>query len=201
MKIIKTESTSKSVEVFKKGISKIGTSLKSNMKRNVIILGALVLLCGAVLLNINLFVNANEDKYDPSFFENGDTDKNDANANAESKGDSYFAMAQLDRAQARDEALEVLYSITTSETATEEEKSSAFNGIENMAKIIEQEANIETLIKAKGFTECVAVINDDNISVIVNSESLMPSQIAQITEIVYEVAEIIPSNITIIEKQ
>jgi len=70
-----------------------------------------------------------------------------------------------------------------------------------MAKIIEQEANIETLIKAKGFTECVAVINDDNISVIVNSESLMPSQIAQITEIVYEVAEIIPSNITIIEKQ
>ena len=201
MKIIKTESTSKSVEVFKKGISKIGTSLKSNMKRNVIILGALVLLCGAVLLNINLFVNANEDKYDPSFFENGDTDKNNANANAESKGDSYFAMAQLDRAQARDEALEVLYSITTSETATEEEKSSAFNGIENMAKIIEQEANIETLIKAKGFTECVAVINDDNISVIVNSESLMPSQIAQITEIVYEVAEIIPSNITIIEKQ
>ncbi len=201
MKIIKTESTSKSVELFKKGINKIGDSMKGNMKRNLIIAGALVVLCGAVLLNIKLFVNADREDYDPSFYENGKNDSADTGSNVTDKNDSYFAMAQLDRAQARDEALEVLKGITTSESASEEEKSNAYSGIEAIAKIIEQEANIETLVKAKGFTECVAVISDSKASVIVNGESLMPSQIAQITEIVYEVSQITPSNITIIEKQ
>ena len=201
MKIIKTENTSKSVEVFKKGITRIGDSLKSNMKRNLVILGALVLLCGAVLLNLKLFANANAEDYDPSIFDDGSSGSSDTGASNNDTGDSYFAMAQLDRAQARDEALEVLYNITKSESATAEEKSSAFIGIENMARIIEQEANIETLVKAKGFKECVAVISDNKASVIVNGETLMPSQIAQITEIVYEVSEITPSNLTIIEKQ
>lgn len=199
MKIIKTENTLRSLEVFKSGITRIGQSFKGNLKRNLIIVGALVLVCGAVLLNIKLFAKADDSDYDPSFFENGSTDSTDTSGDAE-KNDSYFAMAQLDRAQARDQALEVLYSITSNESSTEEERSSAQLEIEKIAKIIEQEANIETLVKAKGFAECVAVINDDMASIIVDADALMPSQIAQITEIVFEVSSILPSNIKIIEK-
>lgn len=198
MKVIKTENTSKSLEVFKSGITKVKDSFKNNFKRNMIILGALVLVCGAVILNIKLLVNADEDNYDPSYYEDGSDDKG-AGANS-GENDSYFAMAQLDRAQARDEALDVLYSITASASATEEEKSNAYINIEKIAKMIEQEANIETLVKSKGFKECVAVISDSGISVIVSGESLMPSQIAQIQEIVYEQANILPSNVKIIEK-
>ena len=157
------------------------------------------MVCGAVLLNVKLFADADDPDYDPSFFEDGSNDSANTNNKPENE-DSYFVMAQLDRAQARDEALEVLKSITTSESSTEEERPQAQIEIEKIAKNIEQEANIETLVKAKGFTECVAVINGDLASIIVNGESLLPSQIAQITEIVYEVASISPSNIKIIEK-
>ena len=199
MKVIKTENTSKSMEVFKNSVAKVKESFKNKFKRNMIIIGALVLICGAVILNIKLLVNANEENYDPSYYDDGSENSN-AGANSE-KEDSYFAMAQLDRAQARDEALEVLYSITASESATDEEKSNAYVSIEKIAKMIEQEANIETLVKSKGFDDCVAVIGDEGINVIVSCDSLMPSQIAQIQEIVYEQAKILPSNVKIIEKQ
>lgn len=199
MKIIKTESTSKSVQTFKKGIDKIGTSLKSNMKRNLIILGALVVICGAVALNIKLFAKAdNSDDYDPSFYNNGENESTDTGAGTTEE--SYFAMAEIDRARSRDNALDVLYNITSSDSATEEAKTNAFNEIEKMASVIEKESNIETLVKSKGFRECIAVISDDGANIIVSSEGLMPSEIAQITEIVYEQAGIVPSNIKIIEK-
>jgi len=201
MKIIKTENNSKSVESFKKGLEKVGASFKVNWKRNLIILGALVLICGAVALNIKLFAQNNErdDDYDPSFYNN--TDDSGKEAESVSNEDSYFAMAEINRAQSRDAALEVLYSITSNENATEEARTKAFDEIESMAKIIEQESNIETLVKSKGFKECIAVISSDGASIIVStSEGLMPSEIAQITEIVYEQAGILPSAIKIIDK-
>lgn len=199
MKIIKTENKSKSLEVFKNGLSKIGGAFKVNLKRNLVILGALVLICGAVALNIKLFAKPSDKKdYDPALYENKEAETS-ANASKDA-GDSYFAMALIDRDKARDEALEVLYGITASQSATEESKTEAFDKIEDMAKVIEKENNIQTLVKSKGFSDCIAVINGESASVIVKSGGLLPSEIAQIAEIVYEQAGIIPSNIKIIEK-
>jgi len=65
---------------------------------------------------------------------------------------------------------------------------------------IEKESNIETLITAKGFENCVAVINGDSARIIVSGSQLTPAQIAQINEIVYEETKILPVNITITEK-
>ena len=69
-----------------------------------------------------------------------------------------------------------------------------------MAKIMEAEANIETLIVAKGFEECVAVISGDGASVVVKSDGLQAAQISQINEIVYEQSGILPVNIKIIQR-
>ena len=69
-----------------------------------------------------------------------------------------------------------------------------------MASNKQAEANIETLIKAKGFEECVAVISDGHIDIVVKSSGLEAGQRAQIQEIVLKQADIAPSNITIIEK-
>jgi hypothetical protein len=65
---------------------------------------------------------------------------------------------------------------------------------------MEQEANIETLIMAKGFDKCVAVINGDSARIVVSGTQLTQAQIAQINEIVYEQANILPVNVTITEK-
>ena len=76
----------------------------------------------------------------------------------------------------------------------------ALKDISAMAANIELEANIESLIKAKGFEECVTVINGDKATVVVKSEGLKPNQLSQILEIVYLQAGVLPANVTITEK-
>ena len=119
----------------------------------------------------------------------------------ESRADeSYFSDAILNRTKARDEAISVLQTIVDSGDALADTKEQALSDI---AKIVEEmtiEANIEALIKAKGFSECVAVISGDKANVIVKTEGLLENEVAQIAEIVYSEAGIIPSNITLVEK-
>lgn len=203
MKLIKAEATEGKMVPVKEGFSRLGRSMKKNMKRNLVVLGSVLLIGGAVWLNWALFSNAGDEDYDPSYYasgnaQNGSKDESDAGTQDEEK--SYFAMAEIDRSRARDEALEVLNQITASTDASEEARAQAYAAIEQMALDIENEANIETLMKAKGFEECVAVISNDAATVIVRSDGLLPSQIAQITEIVWEQAGIAPASITIIEK-
>lgn len=114
--------------------------------------------------------------------------------------EDYFASITLQRKQARDEAMEVLQTVAASSTALEEAKEAALVDINRLALDIEREANIETLILSKGFEQCVAVINDENCNVIVKTTGLLPGDVAQISEIVYEQAGILPDNLKIIEK-
>jgi hypothetical protein len=66
---------------------------------------------------------------------------------------------------------------------------------------IEKEANIEALLVSGGFEDCVAVMNGNQINVIVKSEGeLQPAQIAKINTVVYEQTGIEPINVVIVHK-
>jgi len=119
---------------------------------------------------------------------------------ADYEEESYFAMSQLSRKRARDEALEVLRLVIDDEAALKEVKDQAFADANRMAAEIAGEANIETLIMAKGFEDCVAVVSGSNANIIVRSDGLLQNEIAQIKEIVYEQTGILPVNVKIIEK-
>ena len=164
---------------------------------------AVLLLGSVVVVNYILTSGADDDggkKLAVDLSADGD-EINDGDEQQVSSGSGdYFAAVSLQRKQARDEAMEVLLSVSENETALEEARQAALNDMSAMALDIERESNIETLIRARGFEQCVAVISDDNCSVIVDSDGLLPGQIAQIAEIVYEQAGIIPENLNIIEK-
>jgi stage III sporulation protein AH len=125
---------------------------------------------------------------------------NQSNVEESSGDNSYFSDAILNRTKARDEAISVLQTIVDSGDALADTKEQALSDI---AKIVEEmtvEANVEALIKAKGFSECIAVISGDKANVIVKSDGLLETEVAQIAEIVYTEAGILPSNITLVEK-
>lgn len=197
MKIIKTGSESRGMVEVKEGFVNIGKAFKRNLKRNLIVISTLVMIIGAVWLNIALFGNADDDQIANDQTINADSE-NTENVNK----DSFFASAQVDRSKARDEALEVLYKIKDSDTSTAEAVESALASIEQIAKDIENEATIENLIKAKGFDECVAIISEGNCSIVVSitEPTLAANQIAQIKEIVIDTAGIVPSAIKIISR-
>lgn len=183
--------------------------IKKLNRKAIISAGAVVIIGVAVLLNFLLLpTDATKDKkkVDPAVdlsdvagaIESGDS-KGASNDNANA-GDK-FAQMSLERRQARDEAMEVLNAVAESDTAVDAMKEEAINEIQKIAKDIECEANIESLIKAKGFEECVAVVSGETAQVIVKTQGLMENEVAQISEIVYEQANVVPDNLTIIESK
>ena len=170
-------------------------------KRNFIIIGAVVLIVGAVCVNLAVFSSKDKDgyDYDKSAGMTG-TDTGTPTVADTTAGDSYFASAQVSRQRTRDEAIEVLQGVVDNKSSTEAAKNEALTEINKLAQIMAKEANIETLIVAKGFKECVAVINGESASIVVSSDGLLPAEISQINEIVYEQAGILPVNINIIER-
>ena len=114
--------------------------------------------------------------------------------------EDYFALAVINRERVRDEAIEMLKDVAGSDATDVSAKNEAYVEMTRMANEIANEANIESLVKAKGFSECVAVISNDTANVIVESEGLTINEVAQIKEIVYLECGVLPDNIKIIEK-
>ncbi len=148
---------------------------------------------GNKVLGNTLLVDANTNTDDTA--ENVGTENNDQTANE----NDFFAMSIINRTQVRDSALEVLNEIATNPDTLPDAKEEALSSIANIADDMTAESNIETLIKAKGIAECVAVISGENCSIVVNASGLVPDELTQITDIVYEQTGIPVANITVVE--
>ena len=183
-------------------------------KRNLMIAGAVVLIGVAVALNW-VFFNQNDKNdgfsYDASAGMSGnygtEMTTTVVGADTTTSGnptddiDSYFSSVEISRQRARDEALEVLNAVVENDKADEAVKAEAMAEIQNIAKEMAQESNIESLLMSKGFEQCVAVINGNSANIVVRNEGqLQSAQLAQINAVVYEQAGIEPVNITIVSK-
>lgn len=183
-------------------------TVKRTNKKAAVAVGAVIVLLGAIVLN---YILLPEDKNEAAGKLDVALDLKDVSqavaekekeeqtaANAEEKA-GVFAEMTMSRRKARDEAMEVLTGVAQSSTAIDSMKQEALGEIQKIADYIECEANIESLIMAKGFEECVAIVNGDTASVIVKSDGLLDTEVAQISEIVYNQAGIHPDNLNIIE--
>ena len=169
-------------------------------KKNMIIAASFVLVVIAVVVAVASLNSSNDGGFDYSQGVGATPNDTTTSNNSTDSVDTYFSNVQLNRQRSRDEALEVLQGVVDNDSSTETAKNEALAEINKLAKVMETEANIETLIIAKGFEECVAVISDEGASIVVKSEGLQAAQISQINEIVYEQAGISPTDIKIIQR-
>ena len=178
--------------------------VKSVEKRNWIIVGALALVGVAIALNVALFSgSAQTGGYADYGSSSGMSDgsSSGSNSQASSSTQEYFSTVAVNRQRARDESMEVLQQVIDNESATETVKNEALSELNAIALEIEKEANVEALLLSKGFEECVAVMNGNQINVVVQSQGeLQVAQIAQINTVVYEQTGIEPINVTIVHK-
>lgn len=168
--------------------------MKRVWKRNAVVSLVLVLVCVAVYLNWryagdvaqtqgktlgeSVLVNGEEDGAP-----NGDAV--DEAAVYENDGD-YFASARLTRQQARDSALALLQEAAAEENADQSVLDEAAASIQVLASYTLSEAQIENLVTAKGYEDCVAFMGDESISIVVPSDEdgLSATDVAKITDIV-----------------
>ena len=117
------------------------------------------------------------------------------------ENDSYFAITVINRQRVRDEALEVLREVADNPDVMPDVKEDALASIASITSHMAAESSIETLVKSKGFDDCVAVISDKVCSVVVKSDELLPDDAAKILEIVLQNTTLSAENVRVIPKK
>lgn len=201
--------------------AKSGTSWSQLWKRNAVVVAIALFVCAAVYLNWNYEQEAQAGKTlgqsamvgsetgDPLVKgEAGDSQaqqENDGDAGTTSTSTStsgdYFATARLNRQQARDSALSLLQDAAAREDADETVKAQVNDTIQTMADYTVTEAQIENLVVAKGYADCVAFIGEDSLSlaVAVPEGGLTEADTAKIVDVVNQTAGFTADQIKIIE--
>lgn len=119
---------------------------------------------------------------------------------ASSELNEYFSQVRLERTQARDEAAVTLQTVATTEGASEEVMNEALAKMTQIADWTVKEAEIENLIMAKGFIDCVVFLSEDGVSVTVAAEEgLSTVGVAKITDIILSETSFTADQLTVIE--
>ena len=113
----------------------------------------------------------------------------------------YFAAVRLSRQQARDNALDLLQEAMAYDDATKAQESS--QQLDEIVQTALSEATIESLIIAKGYTDCVAYMSNDGVSVAVAAPEggLQTADVAVIADIVMTQSEYTLDDIRVVEVQ
>ena len=118
---------------------------------------------------------------------------------AANTADDYFAAVRLSRQQARDSALELLQEAMAYSDQSKAAESS--QQLEDIVQTALTEAQIESLIIAKGYTDCVAYMSSEGISVAVSAPEggLQSDDVAVIADIVTSQSEYTLEEIRVVE--
>lgn len=140
-----------------------------------------IALAAAIWLNTKYMPSATKYLGEASYVSTSSDEAVETSAKVET---DYFSTAKADREKSLKTATETVEELLKSENLTEEDKASALKKIEEIADNLKKEANIEALLKAKGFSQAVAVIGADGINIVVKSDGLTTANTMQIQDIV-----------------
>lgn len=109
----------------------------------------------------------------------------------------YFAAMRLSRQEARDSAVTTLQETIAYAGDDTAATSASSDTLDDLMTVSLQEAQIESLIIAKGYTDCVAYMTDDgiNVAVAAPAEGLQDADVALLADVVtgqsdYQLADI-----------
>ena len=182
--------------------------MSGNTKRNIVVATMAVLVCAAVGLNWKYStqeaLQQAEETGTKILGEATLVSGQEGTELAEDtvyEGDDYFASAQLTRQQARDSAISLLEDAAKQEDADKEVANQASESIQVLASYTLKEAQIENLVIAKGYTDCVAFIGEDALSLAVAAPEggLTEADTAKIVDVVNQSSGFTADQIKIIE--
>lgn len=176
-------------------------------KRNAVIAGVLVLICAGVYLNwlyggstpeLTETLNSEKIMDDATFVLYSDDKDPVQSVSMEDSTADYFAQMRLSRQTARDDAVAVLQE--TISYAEGEDISGTSKELEQIISDALAESQIESLVVAKGYTDCVAYISEEGISLAVASpeNGMSESDVSLLADIVMTQTEYSLSDIRII---
>lgn len=101
--------------------------------------------------------------------------------------EEYFATVRMNRDSARGDALEELQAVLSSAAEDSDTAENTAKAIEQMSAEAKMESDIESLVTGKIGTDCVAVISDNSVDVVVTKTALNDSNVLAISDVVTQV--------------
>lgn len=96
----------------------------------------------------------------------------ESTVSASKSSDEYFSQAKVNRQQTQDDIAEMTKKILESSEESDTAKAEAVAKAAELATVMEQQTNVESLIKAKGFEECMVFIQNGECSIVVRDSDL-----------------------------
>lgn len=121
---------------------------------------------------------------------------------SQDSGTEFFEEARLSRSKARDEALEALNKALKDTSVNEEEKKALTDKLSTQVNNITLETKLETLIKSKGFADCVVNLEGEkaNVTVMTENDALTSEEVARIRDaLISQCTGLDAQDITIVE--
>ena len=120
---------------------------------------------------------------------------------ANDAGAKFFEEARLKRQKAHDEAMDTIQKTLKTSGLSAEEKKGYTQQLTSNLEDLNAENEIETLVKAKGFADCLCFLQSGraDLTVMTSGDALTAAQVAQIRDIVLSKSEVTAQNITVVE--
>ena len=182
--------------------------MKELWKRNAVVATVLVFVCAAVYLNWRYAGNIADQAAPASQSQQGETGGEEGGGvkvlgdaalvggevvpsegltgvSGEVSAGNYFDTARLSRQQSRDNALALLREASTQESADQAALDEANRAIQTLAGYTMLESQIENLVVAKGYADCVAFMGENGVSIVVAAaeDGLQTEDAAKIMDI------------------
>ena len=119
---------------------------------------------------------------------------------ANNSGSKFFEEARLKRTKAHDEAMDSIQKALKSASLSAEEKKEYTSQLTGNLADLNAENEIETLVKAKGFADCLCFLQSGraDLTVMTSGDALTAAQVAQIRDIVLSKSSVTAQNITVV---
>jgi stage III sporulation protein AH len=176
-------------------------------KKNLMAVAVLVTVCSGIYLNwvysggkdtqnLEQTINADKVMNDDLLILDGN---NKVEVNTETNTTNYFAAVRLSRQEARDSAVSLLQEAMAYGSQEQVEKTNA--QLEQIIQYALSEAQIESLVIAKGYADCVAYITENGISVAVAAPEggLQSTDVAVIADVVLSQSDFTMNDIRVVE--
>ena len=120
---------------------------------------------------------------------------------ASDTGAKFFEQARLKREKSHDEAMDTIQKSLRSAALTEEDKKAYAAQMKRNLEDLNAENEIETLVRAKGFADCLCFLQPGraDLTVMTSGDGLTAAQVAQIRDIVLSKTQLSAQNITVVE--
>lgn len=178
-------------------------------KRHIVLAALILALSAAVFINWrfqgadNKIIKPTSKELGVATYVNSDITSTDDEVMGVSKttknSDSYFAKAIVERQQFHDKAIDLAQETLTLSDSSDEARAKAVEQLNKLEETFVKEGNIEGIIKAKGFSECLCYISDDSCTVTVLKNELKDNAAFVIKDAVLSQLDIGFDKIKIIE--